>query len=76
MSTRDRHNDGQVSCNSKTLQLSSMDNNPSDEQRTIEMLYHNDTGNTRKDNLVIESGGVTDFTSVTDRTEGTSAQGP
>ena len=34
----DRHNEEQVSCKNKTLQLSNMANNPSDEQRTIEMI--------------------------------------
>ncbi len=51
-----------------------MANNSSDEQqRTIEMLSHNNTGNMRPNNSVIESGGVTDFISVIDRTESMSS---
>jgi len=58
---RGRHNNEQVCCNNKTFHLSIMANHPSDKQRTIEMLNHNDAGNTRQNNLVIESVGVTDF---------------
>jgi len=66
---RDRHTNEQVSCNNKTLPLSNMVNNPSDKQRTIAMINHNDTENTRHNNLIIESGGVIDFIPVTDRME-------
>jgi len=50
-----------------------MANHPSDKQRTIEMLNHNDTGKMRPNNMVIKSGGETDFISVTDRTESMSS---
>jgi len=50
-----------------------MANHPSNKQRTIEMLNHNDTGNMRQNNSVIKSGGVTDYILVTDRTESMSS---
>jgi len=65
----DIHTKEQVSCNNKTLPLSNMVSNPSDKQRTNEMINHNNTGTMRQNNSITESGGVTDFISVTDRTE-------
>jgi len=65
----DIHSKEQVSCNNKTLPLSNMGSNPPGKQRTNETINHNNTGTTRQNNLITESGGVTDFISITDRTE-------
>jgi len=37
------------------------------------MINHNNTGNTKQTNLIMESGGVTDYISVTDKTESMSS---
>jgi len=64
---RDRHTNEQVSCKNETLPLSNKVINLSDKQRTFDMINHNDTENMRQNNSIIESGGVTDFISITDR---------
>ncbi len=42
---------------------------PSNKQMTNEMINHNNTGTTRQKGLIMESGGVTDYISITDKTE-------
>jgi len=63
----------QVSCNNKTLPSSNMISTPSNKQMTNETINHNNTGTTRQKGLITESGAVTDYISVTDRTESMSS---
>jgi len=63
----------QVSFNNTTLPSSNMISTPSNKQMTNEMINHNNTGTTRQKGSITESGAVTDYISVTDRTESMSS---
>jgi len=69
----DKHSKEQVDCNNSTLPSSNMVSNQSNKQRTTEMINHNNTGTMRQNDLITESGGVTDCISITDRTESMSS---
>ena len=46
---------------------------PSNKQMTNEMINHNNTGTTRQKGSITESGAVTDYISITDRTDSMSS---
>jgi len=59
----------QVEYNNSNLPTSNIVTNVSNKHTTTETINHKTAGTTRQQKTIMESGGVTDYISITDRTE-------